>query len=125
MPYLGEGKPFTISRNDLMNRKKRLKEQVQKERKIRNLIFYSITIPTILYIGIILLFGDLGIIKYRALNKTKKSLEKEISQLEKENKLLKTQIDSLKEDPFYIEKYAREEFGLARPDEYIFQFQEK
>lgn len=108
-----------------MNRKKRLKEQVQRERKIRNLIFYSLTISAILYIGIIFLFGDLGIKKYRALDKTREKLEKEISQIEKENKLLQAQINSLKEDPFYIEKYAREEFGLARPDEYIFQFQEK
>jgi cell division protein FtsB len=108
-----------------MNKRKRLKEQVQRERKIRNLIFYSLIIPLILYLGMVLLFGDPGLIKYRALNNTKKSLEKEISQIEKENKLLQAQINSLKEDPFYIEKYAREEFGLARPDEYIFQFQEK
>jgi cell division protein FtsB len=104
---------------------KRLREQVEKERKRRNLIFFSITIVIIFYLSTILIFGDPGIIKYNSLNKTKKKLEMEIKEIEKENKLLQAQINSLKEDPFYIEKYAREEFGLAKPDEYIFQFQEQ
>lgn len=104
---------------------KRLREQVQKEKKKRDLLFLGITIIIIFYLGIILIFGDPGAIKYYSLNETKKRLETEIKEIEKENKLLQAQINSLKEDPFYIEKYAREEFGLARPDEYIFQFQEQ
>ncbi len=104
---------------------KRLREQVQKEKKKRDFIFFSITISIIFYLGLILIFDDPGAIKYNSLIKTKKKLETEIKEIEKENKLLQAQINSLKEDPFYIEKYAREEFGLARPDEYIFQFQEQ
>lgn len=100
-----------------------LRQQVTVERKRRNIIFFTIITLVFLYIGTTLIFGDMGLIKYLKLKKTKNNLETEISVLEKENKILKSQINALKEDPYYIEKYAREEFGLAKPDEYIFQFQ--
>lgn len=100
-----------------------LRQLVTVERKRRNVIFFTVIILAFLYIGTSLLFGNMGFIKYLKLKKTKNGLETEITTLEKENKILKTQINALKEDPYYIEKYAREEFGLAKPDEYIFQFQ--
>ncbi|MDI6728042.1 MAG: septum formation initiator family protein [Thermodesulfovibrionales bacterium] len=100
-----------------------LGQQVAVERKKRNVVFFTVIILAFLYIGTTLLFGNMGFIKYLKLKKTKNSLETEIITLEKENKILKTQINALKEDPYYIEKHAREEFGLAKPDEYIFQFQ--
>ncbi len=100
-----------------------LRQQVAVERKKRNVVFFTVIILAFLYIGTTLLFGNMGFIKYLKLKKTKNNLEAEIITLEKENKILQTQITALKEDPYYIEKHAREEFGLAKPDEYIFQFQ--
>jgi cell division protein FtsB len=100
-----------------------LRQQVAVERKKRNVIFFTVIILAFLYISTSILFGNMGLIRYLALKKTKSTLETEIATLEKENKILQTQINALKEDPYYIEKYAREEFGLAKPDEYIFQFQ--
>ncbi|MBI5213397.1 MAG: septum formation initiator family protein [Nitrospirae bacterium] len=102
---------------------KNLRQQVTVEKKRRNIVFFTIIILAFLYIGAALILGDMGLIKYFKIKKTKNTLETEISTIEKENKLLKSQINSLKEDPYYIEKHAREEFGLAKPDEYIFQFQ--
>ena len=64
----------------------------------------------------------MGFLRHRELHKTKINLEKQIKEIENENEQLKTQINSLKEDPFYMEKHAREDFGLARPDEYIFLY---
>lgn len=101
-----------------------LRQQVALERKRRNVIFFTVIILAFLYIGTSLFLGNMGFIKYLTLKKTKNSLETEITALEKENKILQTQIKALKEDPYYIEKHAREEFGLAKPDEYIFQFQD-
>jgi cell division protein FtsB len=100
-----------------------LRQQVIIERKRRNIIFFTIIILTFLYIGTELIYGDMGLISYLKIKKVKNALEAEINTLEKENKILESQIKALKEDPYYIEKYAREEFGLAKPDEYIFQFQ--
>jgi cell division protein FtsB len=42
--------------------------------------------------------------------------------MEQENLQIRSQIKLLKEEPYFKEKYAREEFGLAKPDEYIFQY---
>ncbi|NWF76680.1 MAG: septum formation initiator family protein [Nitrospirae bacterium] len=61
-------------------------------------------------------------LRYKELLKKQSQLSDEIKKIELENKEFRTQIKLFKEDPFYIEKYAREEYGLAKPDEYIFQY---
>jgi len=101
-----------------------LRQQVAVERRRRNNIFFTIIVLAFFYIGTALLFGNMGFLKYLKLAKTKNRLEAEISTIDKENKALKTHITALKDDHYYIEKYAREEYGLAKPDEYIFQFKE-
>ncbi|MEW6214351.1 MAG: septum formation initiator family protein [Nitrospirota bacterium] len=99
-----------------------LRKQVVSELKKRRLIFFTIMLLSFIYIGISLLFGDMGLLRYIELNKTKTHLEKQIKEIKKENEQLRSQIKSLKEDPFYTEKHAREEFGMSKPDEYIFQY---
>jgi cell division protein FtsB len=101
-----------------------LRQQVAVERKRRDIIFFTIIVLFFFYIGATLLFGDMGYLKYSKLKKTKSRMEAEISSMEKENRVLKAHVNALKEDNFYIEKHAREEYGLARPDEYIFQFKD-
>ena len=99
-----------------------LRKQVVSEIRKRRLIFFTIILLSFIYLFISLIFGDMGLLKYRELNKTKTRLETEIKEISEENKQLGLQIDLLKKDPFYLEKYAREDFGLAKPDEYIFQY---
>jgi|SRR5208283_5837881 len=101
-----------------------LRQQVTVERRRRNIIFFTIVTLAFLYMVIALVLGNMGLLKYTELTKTKGRLDTEINMLEKENKALKTRVNALKDDKFYIEKYAREEYGLAKPDEYIFQFKE-
>lgn len=101
-----------------------LRQQVTVERRRRNTIFFTLVVLAFFYIATALLFGNMGFLKYLKLTKTKTRLETEISAMENENKSLKKQVTELKSDNFYIEKYAREEYGLAKPDEYIFQFKE-
>jgi len=99
-----------------------LRKQVVSEIKKKRLIIFILIILSFIYLAVNLLLGDGGLLKYRELYIKKQLFEKEITELEKENTRIKAQIKSLKENPFYAEKYAREEFGLARPDEYIFQY---
>ncbi|MCC6347869.1 MAG: septum formation initiator family protein [Nitrospirales bacterium] len=106
------------------SRPNNLRQQVTAERKKRNFIFFTLVSAALLYVCSTLVFGDMGFIKYYHLTKVRKKIESEIGALEKENHALRTQVGALKEDHFYIEKHAREEYGLARPDEYIFQFKE-
>jgi len=100
-----------------------LRKQVVNEVKKRRLVFYTVVILSFVYLSISLLFGDAGLFRYIELNRTKRSLERELVEMGKQNEQIRTQIKLLKEDPFYREKFAREEFGLARPDEYIFQYE--
>ena len=75
-----------------------------------------------MYLATSFLFGDMGFLRYKELAQKKVRLENQIHALSDNNEQLKSQIKSLKEDPFYTEKHAREDFGLAKPDEYIFLY---
>jgi cell division protein FtsB len=103
---------------------KNLRQQVKFERRRRNAIFFAIISAAFFYIAAQLVFGNMGLLKYSALTKTKNRLDTEINALGRENKTLKKQIAAFKGDNFYIEKYAREEYGMAKPGEYIFQFKD-
>ena len=100
-----------------------LRKQVVSEVKKRRLIFFTFVVLSFLYLTISILFGDVGLLRYLELNRTKKGLEKQLVEINRQNEQIRTQIKLLKEDPFYKEKLAREEFGLARPDEYIFKYE--
>ena len=100
-----------------------LREQVSREQRKQAYIFFTCVAIVLAYLSYHLIFGEMGVIKYIELRQNKKHLENEIIRIDKENKALNSQVNSLKKDPYYIEKYAREEYGLAKPDELIFQFQ--
>ncbi len=100
-----------------------LRKQVVSEVRKRRLIFVTFVILSFIYLSISLIFGDMGLLKYIEMNKTRKNLEKQLAEISGQNEQIRTQIKLLKEDPFYKEKLAREEFGLAKPDEYIFQYE--
>jgi cell division protein FtsB len=99
-----------------------LEKQVHAEVKKKQMIFLTVIVLTLLYLSISLVFGDMGLFKYIELNRTRRSLEKQIEQISNQNEQLRSQLKALKDDPFYREKLAREEYGLSRPDEYIFQY---
>lgn len=99
-----------------------LRKQVTSELKKKRLITFTIILLIFIYVFISMIFGDMGLLRYKRLYNTKIDMEKQIKEIRKENEELKTQIKLLNEDPFYKEKFARENFGLAQPDEYIFLY---
>ncbi len=99
-----------------------LEKQVRAEASRNRMIFYTIVVLSFIYLSISLIFGDMGLMKYLEMNKTRSSLEKEIREVQNQNEQLRKQLKALKNDPFYREKIAREEYGLSKPDEYIFQY---
>lgn len=99
-----------------------LRKQVASEIKKRRLIFFTIICLSLFYFVISFTFGDSGLLKYRELRKKKSELAAEIQAIETRNNALKSELKLLKENPFYLEKYAREDFGMAKPDEYIFKY---
>ncbi len=99
-----------------------LRKQVVSEIRKRRLVYVTVILLSFIYLIINLIFGDMGLLRYRELNKKKARLETHIKEIKREKEQLGSEIKLLKEDPFYTEKHAREDFGLAKPDEYIFQY---
>jgi cell division protein FtsB len=99
-----------------------LRKQVAAEIRKKKLVFITIVVLCFIYLSVNLIFGEAGMLRYMELNRTKKGLENQMKEITRQNEQIKAQIKLLREDPFYKEKYAREEYGLAKPDEYIFQY---
>ena len=99
-----------------------LRKQVLNEVKKKRLIFLTFVVLSFIYLSISLVFGDMGLFRYLELNRTKTNLESQLSEINRQNEQLRTQLKLLKEDSFYREKLAREEYGLSKPNEYIFQY---
>ena len=67
---------------------------------------------------IFLFFNEYGIIRYIKLNNQGNELNEKINEVEKENKRLQAEIDSLENKvPAKIEKVAREKYNMIRPGE--------
>jgi len=67
------------------------------------------------------IFGPHGVIAMRRTQREIEEIRQQIGKINAENKSLAEQVNSLKTDPKAIERIAREEMGLARPDELIFK----
>lgn len=108
-----------------MQSRHHMREQVGTELKRRRYIIYTLLLLSIIYVGINFVFNDTGLLRYLELRDKNIALEGGLNMILKENDGLKAAIDSHKRTDYYIEKHAREEFGLAGPDEYIFIYEEK
>ncbi len=76
---------------------------------------------TILAIAIHDVFGPHGFIAMGRTQNQIMRLTAQIHQLNIENGILTDEINALQTDPRLIERIAREDMGLARPDEFIFK----
>jgi cell division protein FtsB len=66
------------------------------------------------------LFGDRGMLTLFGKREQVAQLQDEIRTLREENAVLATEIAELRTSPRAIERLAREQLGLARPDEMVF-----
>jgi cell division protein FtsB len=71
------------------------------------------------------LFGTHGLLAMRRAQKEAATVQREIDQINLQNRQLQENVKALKTDPAAIERIAREEMGLARPGEYIFKLPAK
>ena len=101
-----------------------LRKQVTAELKKRRLIFLTVAILSLLYLAISFTFGETGLLRYLQLKEKRSHLVREIHEMETQNSLLQSDMKRLKENPFYLEKHARENFEMARPDEYVFKYEQ-
>ncbi len=79
---------------------------------------------SLLYLMITFTFGNSGFIRYLELKDKKSRLVGEVKEIESRNNRLRSDAKLLKENPFYVEKHAREDLGMAKPDEYVFKYEQ-
>jgi cell division protein FtsB len=66
-------------------------------------------------------FGTHGVLAMRRSQQQATDIQKQIDQLNQQNKQLEGRVKSLKTDPSAVENIARVEMGLAKPGEVIFK----
>jgi len=85
----------------------------------RNMSWFLIAALALLLLQDI--FGTHGVLAMHRSMQEAAAAQKQIHQLNDENRKLQEHVEQLKTDPAEIERIAREQLGLARPGEYIFK----
>jgi len=82
------------------------------------------TVIALIALAVGSVFGDRGLLNLVEKRRQVEALRHEIDTLKDENARLSREITSLRQSPVAIERLAREELGLARPDETVFLIRE-
>jgi cell division protein FtsB len=78
-----------------------------------------------LLLSLLAVAGERGFFEVYKFSHHLERVESRIRTLEEENKRLRMEATGLRNDPYQVEKLAREDLGLARPDEIIFEIVER
>lgn len=89
----------------------------------KKVLLYCVFIITV--IGAWSVFGTYGLLKYYWVAKELNEVLSQNEQLHEANSALQQEIHKLKKDPVYLEKMARQQFGLIKKNEVIYEFPEK
>jgi cell division protein FtsB len=73
----------------------------------------------------VLVLEPQGMPRMRALDKELKEVEAENAELRRDVARLRTEVKDLRENPAAVERIAREQLGLVRKSEVVFQFEKK
>ena len=68
------------------------------------------------------LVGDRGLLRLYQLHRTRAALTREIEQVSAANSTLAEEVRALRTDPGRVEAIAREELGLVKPGETVYEF---
>ncbi len=66
--------------------------------------------------------GNRGLLRLYRMHQTKVALEREITQLRSANAALAEEVRALRTDPSRLEAIAREELGLVKPGDLVYEF---
>ena len=67
-------------------------------------------------------FGERGLLRIYEMRQEKQRIERTVADLNIENQKLRLSIEALHSDRHQLERIARKELGLVRPNEVIYQF---
>ena len=99
--------------------KRSRKSQVLSKPKVK--AFLALALLAIGLLGYIFMAGEHGCLRLRHLAHQVSRIKSEIEGLKLANEALDQEIESLKTDPLYIERIAREELGMIRPGEMVYE----
>lgn len=85
------------------------------------LVFFLAAIGTAIIV-LVTIFGQRGVMEVYTLKRKIKATSEEIVHYENVNGGLQERIKNLKEDSFTVEQIAREELGLVKPGETVYEF---
>lgn len=98
------------------------RQQIEAARKKKKKMIYMATSFVLGYLMILFLFGEVSLPHYLSMRKTYQQMKTEIDQLKTENINLKRESEALRSNPEQIESLAREELGLTKKGEIIYEF---
>ena len=67
-------------------------------------------------------FGERGLLRIYEMKQEKQRIERSVAELRLDNQKLRLTIAALHSDRHQLERIARKELGLVRPNEIIYQF---
>jgi cell division protein FtsB len=70
----------------------------------------------------LMMFSPSGLSRLDALRQERARAEEEVARLSREIERLRAEVARVKDDPAYVERAARDELGLLRQTEVVFQF---
>ena len=68
------------------------------------------------------ILGEMGLVKYYRMKSQCHALSDTIAKLRSDNARLTREVHSLRSDPAYLERIARDKLGLARPGEIVYYY---
>ena len=90
--------------------------------KIRKKPLLLLILVFILILGILVFFGERGILHRLHLRKELERLKETNTKMSEENQKLKGEVKRLQTERKYIEEIARKELGMVKEGEIIYQF---
>jgi cell division protein FtsB len=70
----------------------------------------------------VLVFSPSGLARLTALRQERARADEEVARVSREIERLRAEVQRVKDDPAYVERAARDELGLVRQTEVVFQF---
>lgn len=96
-------------------------EDLREERAIRWRKRYRLLAFFLLLLAVLSLWGNRSLVHLYQLNKTKAELQAEIHRLQEAVEALNEEARAFKTQPGRLEEIAREDLGLVKPGEVVYQ----
>jgi cell division protein FtsL len=100
-------------------------EQARSEPGARRKAWILGTVLALIALAVGSVFGDRGVLNLVEKRRQVDELRRQLDDLRTENARLSGEVKALRTSPRVIERLAREELGLARPDETVFLIRER